>query len=205
MSDWAAIWSAIAATFSAFAAVLLWRLEKLSFHRNARPEIVLTGWSRESSEEIDKVSFCTVDNVGPGSALYVLINSSSHEIDGRLTSVMSTIQESLIAPGGRINVKGEILIWWENAEGSEGDKSVPVKIEVVCWDTTGIRYLTQYTFTVFEASTRIHGNNIVAPGVVMGLRSVESKAVWMLKLKVTLSKLPLIGCVFNETSDRGGK
>jgi len=190
MSEWAAIWSAVAATFSAITAIFFWRLEKLNFHSNARPDIVITGWKREEAGEHDKLYFSNIENVGLGSALYININSSSNADDDRSITSMSSIQESLIPPGGSLEVKGEIFIWWKHAPGSPGKKFIPIIIEVYCWDTTGIRHLTKYALNVHEGG--IYGNNIVAPGVVLGRRSVNSDAVWMLKLKMKLSKIPLV-------------
>ena len=193
MSQTAATWSAIAAIFSAIAAILLLRIERLSFQHSARPEIVITGWKRDSSADRDKILFSAVENVGVGSALYVHINAHSDTKDGRPMIAMSTIQESLISSSNKVNVNGEMLIWWENVPDYPGGRSVPVNIKIYCWDTTGIRYFTSYSLNIFELPNNTHLINEVAPGVMLGRRSVKTEAVWMLRLKVRLSALPLIG------------
>ena len=193
MSQTAATWSAIAAIFSTIATFMLWRIGRLTFQHSARPEIIITGWKRGSSEGQDIITFSAVENAGVGSALYVNINARSVTKDGRDMIAMTSIQESLISPNKKVKVNGEMLVWWENSPETSSGKSVPVNIKIYCWDTTGIRYLTDYSLNVFELPNSTHLFNEVAPGVKLGRRSVKAEAVWFLRLKVRLSALPLIG------------
>ena len=169
MSISAAAWSAIAAMLSAIAAFLLWRTEQRSFQHSARPEIVITGWRRNAP---DKLTFEAIENVGHGSALHVHMNAFSLADDNRPMVVMSTIRESLISPNGRTGVMGEISIWWNNVAGPPGSKHVPVNIEIYCWDTTGVRYKTKYNLLVVELGRNIGVADQIAPGVMLGTRSV---------------------------------
>ena len=96
----AAIWAAVAATFSAIATVLLWRTEQRSFRHSARPELVLAGWERgydpKGPSTPDRIAFSAIANIGRGPALHVHINSFSLADDARPMTVMSTIRQSLI-------------------------------------------------------------------------------------------------------------
>lgn len=198
MTFTAATWSAIAATLSATAAFLLWRTEQRSFLHTARPEVVVTGWSRNSSTAPDKITFSAVENVGTGSALHVYMNAFSIADDDRPMVTMSTMRESLISPGNKVTVNGVITIWWKNIAGSPGSKTVPINMKVYCWDTTGVRYLTKYNILVIEPSETVIATDEIAPGVMLGTRSVEAEAVWKLKLKQKLSGMPVIGNIFKE-------
>jgi hypothetical protein len=199
---WAAAWSAIAATFAAIAAVLLWRTEQQSFRHSARPELVLAGWQRFQDTSggfgPERIAFSTIENVGRGPALHVHINSFSIADDDRPKTVMSTIRESLIATGSRVTVQGVISIWWNNVAGSPGSKSVPISIDMLSWDTTGIRYCTKYKLLVVELSPHVVVADAIAPGVILATRTVTQAPVWRLKLNRSLSKVPLLGRCFRS-------
>jgi len=194
----AAEWSAIAATLSAIAAFLLWRTEKQSFLHSARPEIVVAGWNRAPSATPDKVTFNTLENVGNGSALHIYMNIFSIADDDRPMATMSTIRETLISPGSKVSINGEIAIWWNNIAGSPGSKSLPINMEIFCWDTTGIRYLTKYNLLVSEPSSKLVVTNEIASGVILSTRTVKAESVWKLKFKQKLSRTPFIGLFFIE-------
>jgi hypothetical protein len=177
----AAVWSALAATSAAIAAFLLWRTEQKSFRHSARPELVLTGWQRlEAGDKPlapERVAFATIENVGRGPALHVHINSFSLADDDRPKTIMSTIRESLVAAGSRAKVDGVISIWWNNVAGSPGSKSLPISIDMLCWDTTGTRYRTEYHLFVVELSPRVGVADAVAPGVMLAGRTVTEAPV----------------------------
>lgn len=198
MTITAETWSAIAATLSAIAAFLLWRTELRSFQHTARPEVVVTGWNRDSSATPDKITFSAVENIGTGSALYVHMNVFSIADDDRPMVIMSRVRESLVSPGNKVTVNGEITIWWKNVAGLRGLKTVPVNIKIHCWDTTGLRYLIKYNLIVIEPSENVFATDEIAPGVMLMTRSVEAESVWKLKLKQHLSQKPLIGRFFRE-------
>src|SRR3989337_2362712 len=196
----AALWSAIAATLAAITTVLLWRTEQQSFRHSARPDLVLAGWQRsQDSKEPsgpERIVFSAIENVGRGPALHVHINSFSLADDDRPKTVMSTIRQSLIATGSRVSVQGEISIWWNNVARSPGSKSVPLSIDILCWDTTGVRYHSEYKLFVVELSPSVDVADSIAPGVMLATRTVTQAPVWRLKLHRSLSKVPLIGKCF---------
>lgn len=198
----AAVWSAIAATFAAIATLFLWRTEQQTFRHSARPELVLAGWQRvqDTNRPLlpEKVAFSAIENVGRGPALHVHINSFSIADDNRPKTIMSTIRESLIATGSRVSVQGAISIWWNHVAGSPGSKSIPVSIDILCWDTTGVRYHTEYKLLVVELSAHVTLADAIAPGVMLATRTVTKAPVWRLKLNRSLSKIPLLGRCFRS-------
>lgn len=190
------VWSAVAATFAAIAAWLAWRTQRQSYRHAARPELVLEGWSRETAVhngvQYDCVKFTRLANVGQGSALTVVINSSSTADDNRPTSGMSTVFLSLVAPGATHDVDGDITIWWNNIAGESGLKHCPIDVDILCWDTTGVRYHTRYSVLAAERSPNVHVANEVAPWVGVPVRRVTQSPVWWLKCRNGLSRLPVI-------------
>jgi len=196
----AALWSALAATFAAIATFLLWRTEHQSFRHSARPELVLTGWKRNAESNSvtgpEKIAFSAIQNVGRGPALHVHINSFSVADDDRPMTVMGTLHESIIPMNSPARVDGGISVWWKNVAGSPGSKSVPISIDMFCWDTTGMRYRTEYKLLVVELSPTVQVADAIAPGVMLMTRTVTTAAVWRLRLNRQLSKVPVIGKAF---------
>lgn len=194
--------AALAATFSAIAAFLSWRTGKQNFRHSARPELVLNDWNRSpdpnTSSVPERISFSMIENVGRGPALHVYINSCSFADDGRPMTTMSTIQQSLIAPTSRASVPSEISIRWNTIPGSPGSKSAQISIDIFCWDTTGVRYHTQYNLVVVEQSPNVSVANEIAPVIMLMTRTVTIDEVWKLKMKSRLSKIPVFGSFFAE-------
>lgn len=191
----ATICSAVAATLSAIAAIVMWRTEVNILRHTARPELILSGWSRGPVGErsTEKIAFKHINNVGNGSAIHPYVNSFSIADDKRPLVSMSTIWGDVIPPGGCLDVKDEMLIYWNNVAGEPGSKSVPINIDMFCWDTIGLRYRVKYSLCVGQLSGKIHMANEIAPCVMLGSRVVEVQSVRSLKIKRKLSKWPVIG------------
>ena len=196
-------WSAAAAICSAFAAFLLLRIELRSLRYAAQPELVITGWNRTSStnnlKTKDNITFSTIENVGRGPALHVNIGGIFLLADDeRLKVSMPNIYESIIAPNGRIPVDGDISIRWKNVAGRPGSKFAPFNINIYCWDSTGVRYLTTYNLYAAEPFGQGIVADQIAPGVMLGTRSVIAEPVWWLKLRSKLSTILFIGRIFKD-------
>ena len=197
----AALWSAFAATFAAISTFLLWRTEQQSFRHSARPELILTGWKRKpdsnASSGPESIAFSAIENAGRGPALHVHIHSFSVADDNRpMTMMGEMLHESFIAMNSHAPVEGEIRVWLKNVAGSPGSKSVPISINIFCWDTTGMRYLTKYKLVMVELSPTVHVSHAIAPGVMLMTRTVTVASVWKLKMNRQLSKVPVIGRAF---------
>jgi len=195
----AAIWSAIAATFSAIAAITIMRIQHRSMLDSARPELILTGWDRKTREQGDNkydiITFSKIRNVGKGYALYVYINSSKI-IDDRLLAVLSTERLSILPANEEYEINGEITLFWDNvATHVSSHKYLPIEIEIYSWCSRGYRHETIYTLMATEPlkGNIFAGASEIAPGVTLSTRKTISKPVWRLKLNRKLSRLPIMG------------
>ncbi|MBX3629622.1 MAG: hypothetical protein KF908_06825 [Nitrosomonas sp.] len=185
-----AFWSAVAAVASALTAFLMWRTSLQSYRQSFRPELIISGWSRPQSQEVgvEKICFSIVQNAGPGSALHVHINSILYADDNRPKATMGTIRDSLIPSNQSRSVDGEIRICWKNIEGKPGSKSLSFCIELLCWDTTGVRYDTNYRLLIVELGSNYHLQDEIVRGVMLQSRRIVFHPVWYLKLTNRIKK-----------------
>ena len=192
----AAIWSAVAASFAAFAAFLSWRAQLRTLHQTFRPEVVISGWGRDRSPTIgDAITFCAVSNVGRESALQVLVNASGLADDNRQTYVMSTLDVPIIAAGATASVQSEIQVTWSNvAGGQENTKTLVIEVSAWYWDALNFRHCTDIRLLVAQQPSEVNvGAAQIADGVYLLHRRTRSVAVWWLKLSRALSRIPLLG------------
>src|SRR5258705_11658498 len=114
----AAFWSAVAAIFSALAAVIVMFIQRRNQLESVRPEIVLVGWGRFSRGHGDAahegITIESIKNVGRGAALHLYIHSA-HVIDHRPVAVLSTRRLPILAPNDSVALNAEITLWWKNA------------------------------------------------------------------------------------------
>ncbi|MEP7151469.1 MAG: hypothetical protein ABI856_07165 [Nitrospira sp.] len=114
----AALWSAVAASFSALAALVAMLIQHRNLLESVRPELVLVGWGRlprgngDAAHEV--VTIKSIKNVGRGAALHVHLDSM-YMIDNRPVAVLSTKRLSILAPNESVELGGEISLWWQNA------------------------------------------------------------------------------------------
>jgi len=75
-NNFAAFWSAIAATFAAASSFLIYRTQVKNLRYSARPDIVLSNWTRTITQngDNDKISFSEVENIGNGTAEHIYIS-----------------------------------------------------------------------------------------------------------------------------------
>jgi len=197
-SSAAAIWSAIAATFAAIAAITIMRIQHRNMLDSARPELILTEWDRKIRQQGDRkyeiITFNKIKNVGKGSALHLYINASKI-IDNRPVALLSTERLSILPANDEYEVNGEITLFWDNVPTNDsGHKYLPIDITIYSWCSRGYRHETIYTLMAVEPFKNhiFPGSSEIAPGVMLSTRRTVSKAVWMLKLFRKLSRLPAI-------------
>ena len=94
----AAIWAAIAATFSAISSLLIVLIQRRNLLESVKPELVLTGWERTprgqggSAQEV--ISFKTIRNVGRGPALHVILMASEIKLHFQQQSITHAAKAS---------------------------------------------------------------------------------------------------------------
>lgn len=189
----AAFWSAVAATCSAFAALMAVFIQRRNLLESVRPEIVLTGWRREQRQSDaagDVIVFSTIKNVGRGAAMHVNAFAPQPEPSDRPAVLTATRRLPILAVNEAVDVNGEVIIWWNNVPTrKDGHKHAFVTIHVYCWDSHGMRHDTRYALFVVEAKRGVGVSDEIAPGVMLHSRTTTTRAVWMLKLQRRLARV----------------
>lgn len=183
----AAVWSAVAASFAALAAFLVMWIQRRTLLESARPELVLTGWTRRAQGQDNAahevIAFQTIRNVGRGAALHLHLHLNAAETVGnRPTAVMSTARLPILAPDEPHDINGEIVVWWKNVPDVQGGKYLPITLTILCWDSRSMCHETRYRLFVAEAPYNVGVAYAIAPGVMLTSRTTTTKSVWRLKL-----------------------
>lgn len=193
----AAVWSAVAASFSALAAYLSWRAQIRTLHHSFRPEIVIAGWNRPAPtpDTPDELCFSTVMNAGRDTARQIVVNAIGETDNNQPTYVGTTVNVGSLTAGEQVTIDGRIVLFWPNVKklGPLG-KLLQVKVIVWCWDALGVRHQTTISLLVTERADGHVGNTVnLAPGVFLRAQITESIPVWQLKLSRAVGRIPLLG------------
>jgi len=194
----AAVASAIAAGFSAIAAVMSWRIQTRTLRENFKPHISIAGWERVPGrrEGSDQIRFRSLSNTGRDIASPVIVNCFELADDKRPLFTMSAIHLASLNAGQTWSVEGDITLYWQNAPQAAGGKHLLVNIEITYWDSLRIHHITKVALFVMarDATARLAGNTIL-PGVVLSFISTKSTPIWVLKLRQRLGwVLPASRC-----------
>lgn len=188
----AAFWSAIAASFSALASLLILWVQRQSPLESVRPEIVLTGWTRRPAGQSDglheEIVFQTIRNVGRGAALHVMLHTP-HEESNRPTAVLSTKRLPILAADEAIDLNGEIDVWWKNVEPKDGIKLLGISIVGYCRDTRGLRHETRYDLFAVELGQNVAIGDDLAPGLSFSQRTTKRRSRWRLRLAARVGRI----------------
>lgn len=195
----ATAFAAIAAALSAFLSWRVARSQRIESLEASRPELVLKGWSRSEFHHEGKVhpfiAFSEVENVGGGPALDVRINARAGTKKSPATG-MSTIGADIIPAGRSMPLESDAraLLFWENVDADElGLKQIRMTVHVTCWGRRhAFRYETYYHLYIVEDPVRETVTGAVARGVGYS-RQTRARAVWALKWRLRLQRVPLLG------------
>lgn len=194
-----AIASAVAAVASAVTAFVMMRIQHQNSLEAARPEIVLSDWSRISISDADgstreTISFSTIRNVGKGPALRVHLTANEMP-DDHPTYLMPSSQLSILAPGESEEVSSELRVFWDNVSGGNGSPQVLfMDIVIYCWDRRNRRHETHYKVMARPPATKVTvdvGPDTLASGLRLVKRTTTSTPVWWLRLKLLPRRLLL--------------
>jgi len=191
------IWAAIAATFAAISSFLIMLAQRRNLLESAKPELVLYEWERENRGKGESfhevIKFKKIKNVGRGIALHCYFMGYK-EKDKKPISTVSALAQAVIASNELIEINGEIIIWWKNAENNRAlGKYIIAPVSILSWDSIGYRHLTKYTLFIYENKAMNMNPKQIAPGIEMLSRTTKSQAVWFLKIKKRVRKIPLLG------------
>ena len=197
----AAIWAALAATFSALSSFLIWRVQRLNLYESARPELILAGWSRGPESvggvERDVIRFQSILNGGKGAAFHISV--TLHQPD--LTAVgFSTINVPILPANQESDVYGKIRVWWEPVRPDEhGDRWLRIALSIQCLDTRGMHHETRYELVASTGlADIIGGRSKVAEGVWLMSRETVTRPAWRQTAIWRLSRVPLLGQLFRK-------
>ena len=191
-NTFAAVCSAIAAAFSALAALLSWRVQVRQVRESVRPDLLLSGWIRENdpASGLDSIKFQFLSNVGRGHALKILLDAHARADDDRMTYGMGTARVPILEAGNQSNINGTIRLHWNAVPNlGHGQKMLPLDVSIRCLDSVGVHHVTTVTLTVFEDIGTVWGGASLAPGVGYMNRDVRSESVWWLQLRRRFGKL----------------
>jgi hypothetical protein len=183
-----AIWSAVAASFAALSSFLIMLIQRRNLLESARPELVLVGWNRKTissgDSAFDVISVQSIRNVGRGPALNVVVNASPKNCHtDRPTASLSTRNLPILAANESEEINGEIFLWWENVDAdAHGRKHLGVGIDIICWDSRGMRHQTFYGLFAHKHPENVYAPDAAAPGVIVGARTTKTTPVWWLKV-----------------------
>lgn len=192
----AAVWSAIAASFSALAAYLSWRAQIKTLKHTFRPELVLSGWKRTSVTDASgpELIFSEVKNTGRDTALHVFINVFERTSDGRPMAMAGSVSVPSLAPNEVARVDGGIVVFWQNVTSSLlATKMLGLRVTIHYWDHLGSRHTGTASLVIMQDPSQPVGNVAqVAPGVYLQSFSTVSTPVWQLKLRALVNRIPFI-------------
>lgn len=184
MSNAAPFWAAIAASFSAITSILILLTQKAKLQEDVRPEMLLTGWSREdqqmAGQPFTKLRIQHLENVGRGSALHLYINAFELADDGRPIAISSTRMIDHLPPRGKFVLNQDVSIYWNNISAQVGGgKCCVTKVLVSAHDTLGkCIHVTTYELMVMELREAFFTTEPVAPGVLATRRVCSENIAW---------------------------
>jgi hypothetical protein len=145
---WPAIWSALAATCSCVAALVLMRIHLLNRRDSVRPEIVFDGWSFEAeSSGAGIIRFTKVKNLGKGPALHMF---ALMKIPGATPLERGgPFHAFFIEPMSFLSAASEVPVDWHAyfrwvGSSIAGCDLVPLHLTLVVSDLHGRRHETTY-------------------------------------------------------------
>jgi hypothetical protein len=180
-SSAAAFWSAFAATFAAVSSFMIWRIQRRNLMEMLRPELVLTGWSRQNAGQGDssreEITF-QIKNVGRGVALNVHLRLLQLDRPVKvLKADMETMRLPAIANGESVAASSPITLWWKNIDGDDLFINIPIR----CLDTRGSRYETQYNLMISKLLPNLRVSDPLAPGVLGNRELAIVTPFWKVK------------------------
>jgi hypothetical protein len=193
-SNTAAIWAAVAASFSAFSSFLIMLTQRRNLLESVRPELVLTGWSRTTEGQADAahevIGFETIKNVGRGAALHVYLLGGSQVVANRPTAFLATTRLPILSVNQEVVLHGRVFVSWKNVEAdAQGHKHLSIPITIWCWDSRGIRHETRYNLFAVELSGNVGVVvDVIAPGVMLMGRTTTSGSEWRLRWSSRLGR-----------------
>jgi hypothetical protein len=193
-TSYTALWSAVAASFSALSAFLLMLIHRRNLMESVRPDLIPLDWSRseegEGESKHEVIRFKRIRNVGRGAAFNVVI--SGKEMFNRddlptvlvdpATVVVVGCRFPVIAPNESIDTDGNIAVWWKNIEQKGVLKHCYINVFLCYTDARDIRYLTEYSAFAVPLGAIVVMTEDLAPQMSWHHRNTVRTPKWRLKI-----------------------
>ncbi len=149
VSSWPAIWSAVAASFSALAALSMVWIHLQNRADAVRPELVLDGWSL-TNEIPDKgiIQIGKISNQGRGSALFILGEARFAEAEsigpGKLFVGLFCNAIQQLPTGKEVAIDWHIKFDWPGSVQPRQNQYVYLNLMISTWDVHARRHEATY-------------------------------------------------------------
>jgi hypothetical protein len=194
-TNFAAIWSAVAATFSAASALVMVLIHRRNMLDAARPELVITGWKITTKKDHEQktyevIGFDKVRNVGKGAALGAVVKCNLVLEKDELAIGGPSLMLPIMAAGDEHDVSDgsvQFEIHWHRLKSDL--HSTHLHVELLSHDAQGIRHSTIYYLLVFgskDARLVSHVHQL-ARGIVFVARYTITEPYWRWRLRHRLS------------------
>jgi hypothetical protein len=190
-----ALWSAVAAFFSAGAAFLMVRIQRRSLLESVRPEVIVTLWQRSSGEGGDDIlAYPKIRNVGRGAAYNVAVwTDHAHIMDPLdVTPILGPLDEvPILAPGdSEILQYGRLILWWKNLPGTDAAlKALSVKLKITCSDARNVQHTTEYRLHIIPLTPDVSVAHEVAAGVMVTRYGTRSAPRWRVRARAAFDRM----------------
>jgi len=190
-TSYTAVWSAVAATFSALSAFTVMRIQRRNLLESVRPDLFPVEWSRSvpghGGSKHEVVKFKYVTNVGRGTAFNVVVAGwVTSEAGDFPPALVYTYRIAVVAPGESVKVDEGIEVWWDNIiEDARGvGKACCINVTIEYGDVRESWYSSRCSVRVFPVSFGGKGSTFgdLAPNLVWSSRKTTTKPFWRIKL-----------------------
>jgi hypothetical protein len=187
----AAVWSAIAATFSAISAAIAIGIQRQTLRTSNRPELLLLDWQRTATpgQKLDLLCATRIQNVGRGTATHGFVVLRGQTMRGNLPLAMMDQPKPVpvLAAGAEAPLPIQIHLHWSNVKERRGvGKVLSLNLTILSWDVLNRRHEAVYRLTVFPLPAPMISSP-TAPGV-FAVRVSKSRATWSLKAQRAVAK-----------------
>lgn len=184
LTIWPAICSAIAATFSAVAAIVLMVVHIRNRADSVRPEVILEDWSlEEEPQEWGVIQIKKIRNEGKGSALHMRgqLKAPGEKPIGSGGPFLALFLDPVpvLSPGKELDVKCHAKFQWNGSI----DSMLPLHLTLFIADLHGRLHEMTYELVATKGEGIVGGVTNLAPGLDLTRRHTTVTTGWRLRLR----------------------
>jgi len=191
-----AFWAAIAASFSAIAAIANWRQQRLNFLHSIRPELNLDDWKLTNldSNVATKITVGQVENLGRGPALDIWgsLQVPSASKPAYAAFLHKSHLTTILKSGETKPLECQGSFYWEHSTKLDPrvDSSfINLRMSLYYFDLYGNQYELRLGLFAFRNTTVAAGVEVLTPNLYLSERETFMKSRWCVRLKSRRSRL----------------